>query len=396
MEVKFPLVERIGTVTGLDLGGSGKFDFSSLAPSAAGKYRNVVAFLLRITSMVDESAAAAALSHQTLYNLVESLSLTMPGGEFCQGAQGRDLINWLVAHGILGGQSMQIMHIAPIPSSEAGVALKQDYILPLAPFLLSRRNFDEEDCLLGACQSDLLKKAGELSFRYRTSLGGNWRLDGGVDKLDAELVAIIAETDEPVLYTPTFFKAETSDEQARTLLSGRNLAVDYLAFFDDAFGALTSATEPRFEVDGEAVHKLGSGDVITEVNSVAGAGTTFTGAMSALMASADPCNVLVNPGVFSNADQFPRGNEFKVSMCREQHASAVRYLVHGYGVISDVHTAEQLKDKAPEEKIAAVVEDVRTRNASRSTTLRSRKGLPALSSVKAQRNMAGRTAIAKV
>ncbi len=342
---KFFAGQRWFTKSGLSLGDDDQQEFDSLKEKSRGFFGAVTGLRLRATANVDESTAAAALAHETLRNIIDSITLTLPTREFCSGLQGRDLWQVLTDGQILAGNAADLVHIADIASSEDSNAMAQEYLIPFAIGRYLRNNFSEEDELVGAVPISMLKKHGSLYYHILSSLGGNWRLNAGTEKLTVTADLDCVYTKEPISYVPSFMRAEDKSESDYSLVSGGAVvSVPFVGVFDDDYSTFTSPTEPRIEIDDSQVQGLVSGDSLNRARS-----WKCDGLREAYLDDGYT--------VFSSLDAnepggWPSGKSIILRNCGAQHSGDVRYVAFCYQETSATDIAQQLDDTGIKGKVA--------------------------------------------
>jgi hypothetical protein len=344
----FKTVQQIGQKSSVVLGDSLQVDGKSLRTKIGNKFCNVVGLILSFEGYVKESSAAAGLTKSYAWNILNSITLSMPGGPWCTQVAGRDLINFLGRCGNYGYNAGGLTHITDIGTSASDVALRTKYLIPLAPgFFGNQGSFDDASCLAGAVPGELFKSSFSGTLNVISALMGNWII--GTTASTLRVYAICAHTSKPIAYCPSNFQAVNSNESTYDLATdGRLTALQSMVVLDDAYSTLTAPTEPRLTVDDQVVQQLVSGQNLDEISEI------WKEYKSELYFD-DGVTLLV-PGHAPHL--APSGRRFSVWGAREQQTTAVRYLYHTISEpeVGLIATSLALEG-VPEDQIRNVIAD---------------------------------------
>lgn len=344
----FKTVQLLSQKSSVVLGDSFQVDGKALRTRIGNKFSHVVGLVLSFEGYVKESSASAALGKAYTWSILNSITLSMPGGPWCTQVNGRDLINYLARAGNYGYNAGGLCHTADIGSSASDVALRTKYLIPLAPAFFSNQGaLDDASCLAGAVPGELFKSSFSGTLNVLSALTGNWII--GVTASTLRVYAIVAHTSKPVAYCPSNFQAVNSNESNYDLATdGRLTALDFCAVLDDAYSTLTAPTEPRLTVDDQVCQQLVSGQNLDEISEV------FKEYKSELYF--DDGVTLVTPGAAPHLNVS--GRRFSIWGAREQQTSAVRYLYHTISEpeVGAIATSLALEG-VPSDQIQRVIDD---------------------------------------
>lgn len=347
----FKSTQLVFTASSLSIGQSVTRNFEALSDGVKGFFGNIVGLRLFVDVNIAESSASAAIEHETLRNLISSLTIKAPTAEWCSSVQGRDLLNLLFHAGILQENAADLIHIADIASSEASNAVDQEYLVPFALGHYMPRNFSEEDDLMGAIPVSMMKKSGSLSFSLISSLGGNWEFYNS-ETATVYCFADIVWTRKPITYVPGFFKAQDWNSDVFELdTGGRAVAIPYLAVFDDDFSTFTTPTEPRIEVDGHIIQSLVTG---AEINKRLSYNKNDIRSLFA-----DQSVTLFAPVDSNDPGGWVTGRVIKVVKAGAQQSGDSRYIYYGYQETKPTDLLNQLESQGFDARKPSVQEAVR-------------------------------------
>lgn len=315
----FKTTQLLAQKSSVVLGDSFQIDGKALRTRIGNKFAHVVGLVLSFEGFAKESTAAAGLAKATAWAVLNSITLSMPGGPWCTQVSGRDLLNYLARSGNYGYNTGSMCPIADIGTSGTDVALRVKYLIPLAPgFFNNQGAFDDASALAGAVPGELFKSSFSGTLNVISALTGNWVI-GSANASTLRVYAIVAHTSKPIAYCPSNFQAVNSNESNYDLATdGRLTALDFCAVLDDAYSTLTAPTEPRLTVDDQVVQQLVSGQNLDEISEC------FKEYRSELYF--DDGVTLVTPGAAPHLNVA--GRRFSIWGAREQQTSAVRYIYH--------------------------------------------------------------------